>query len=43
VTHSDTTLVGYAGTDPTTLAVIVAMNAVLLQEVQWAPRRPAER
>jgi hypothetical protein len=32
VTHSDTTLVGYAGTDPTTLAVIVAMNAVLLQE-----------
>ena len=32
VTHTATTLVGYAGTDPTRLAVIAAMNAVLLRE-----------
>jgi heat shock protein HslJ len=32
VTHPATTLVAYAGTDPTTRAVIAAMNAVLLRE-----------
>jgi len=32
VTHAVTTLVGYAGADPTRLAVIAAMGAVLLRE-----------
>ena len=32
VTHTATTLVGYSGSDPTRLAVIAAMNAVLLRE-----------